>query len=407
MRSPRLFHTHVPYTALPDSVKTADFKFVYIAKNPKDTLVSMWHFFNKLRKPQQVLEPELEGPRQGAVFKHEDLKRNPITEVKKLASFKGKPFSDDKEVEDVIWQCSLERLKNLEITIHDSEIVELSVIEAMTTKFDIEKFNGRDFSLWKLNMKVILRKDGCLAVISERPIDFKDDNKWIEIDENVMANFHLALADEGYRLWDPTARKVIISMDVIFVEDKLQRKEEDISAKKLETTQIHVEKEFEQGDSSKAEPTHDEQELESSEAPTTQDVEPSTYQEAINNSDASQWMMAMQEEIEALHKNNTWDLVPLPQGRKPIGNKWVFKIKRNGDDQVERYRARLVVKGYAQKEEHRDVKTTFLHGNLEEEIYMLHPEVGSLMFAMICTRSDIAQTMGVVSRYMANPGKEY
>ena len=113
----------------------------------------------------------------------------------------------------------------------------------------------------------------------------------------------------------------------------------------------------------------------------------------------------MQEEIEALHKNNTWDLVPLPQGRKPIGNKWVFKIKRNGDDQVERYRVRLVVKRYAQKEcidfneifspvvllttvrvilemcatlnlhlEQLDVKTTFLHGNLEEEIYMLQPE---------------------------------
>ena len=59
---------------------------------------------------------------------------------------------------------------------------------------------------------------------------------------------------------------------------------------------------------------------------------------------------AMQEEIEALHKNNTWDLVPLPQGRNAIGKKWVYKIKRNGNVQMERYRARLVVKGYAQKE---------------------------------------------------------
>ena len=117
------------------------------------------------------------------------------------------------------------------------------------------------------------------------------------------------------------------------------------------------------------------------------------------------WMIAMQEEMEALHKNKTWDLITLPQGRKTIGNKWVYKIKRDGNDQVERYRARFVVKGFAQKEgidfneiftpvvrltiikvvlamcatfdlhlEQLDVKTAFLHGNLEEEIYMLQSE---------------------------------
>ncbi|GKB99228.1 gag-pol polyprotein [Tanacetum coccineum] len=79
----------------------------------------------------------------------------------------------------------------------------------------------------------------------------------------------------------------------------------------------------------------------------TDEGESSTLQEALNNPDASFWKEAMQEEIEALYKNKTWELVPLPGGRKPIGNKWVYKIKRNGDDQVEKYHARLVVKEYA------------------------------------------------------------
>ncbi|GJR12854.1 retrovirus-related pol polyprotein from transposon TNT 1-94 [Tanacetum coccineum] len=237
---------------------------------------------------------------------------------------------------------------------------------------------------------------------------------------------------KGYRLWDPTAHKVVVSRDVVFMEDKVQENEESDSTTR-ETTTIQMEKEFQSNDSSEAVPQHEVNETTESQAPTTrtsdrerrrpgwqsdyvmesnvayclltEEGEPSTLQEALNNPDASFWKEAMQEEIEALHKNKTWELVPLPGGRKPIGNKWVYKIKRNGDDQVERYRARLVVKGYAQKEgidfneifspvvrittirvvlamcatydlhlEQLDVKTAFLHGNLDEEIYMLQPE---------------------------------
>ena len=57
----------------------------------------------------------------------------------------------------------------------------------------------------------------------------------------------------------------------------------------------------------------------------------------------------MQEEVKALHNNQVWKLVPLPPRRKVIRNKWVYMIKHDSNDQVERYRVRSVVKRYAKK----------------------------------------------------------
>lgn len=58
-------------------------------------------------------------------------------------------------------------------------------------------------------------------------------------------------------------------------------------------------------------------------------------------------MKAMQEEIMALDKNNIWDLVDLPDNRKPIDNKWIFKKKFQADGIMEKYKARLITKGYS------------------------------------------------------------
>lgn len=64
----------------------------------------------------------------------------------------------------------------------------------MTTKYEIEKFNGNNFSLWKLKMKAILRKDNCIDAIQEKLVEMTDQ-KWKEIDNNAIANLHLAMAD--------------------------------------------------------------------------------------------------------------------------------------------------------------------------------------------------------------------
>jgi hypothetical protein len=130
------------------------------------------------------------------------------------------------------------------------------------------------------------------------------------------------------------------------------------------------------------------------------DDDPRNVREAVDSEDGKLWKNAMDEEMAALDKNEAWDLVELSTGTNFIGNKWVFKKKLNAKGKVEKYKSQLVAKGYSQVEgidfgeifspiakltsiifllsidvafdfvEHMDVKTTFLHGDLEEEIYM-------------------------------------
>ncbi|CAI0437818.1 unnamed protein product [Linum tenue] len=147
----RLLQTHLAYTCLPEAVKNSGrgSKIVHVTRNPKDTLVSMWHFYNKVFEcPAGGTSP---FPMEGAVesfcsgvlpwgpfyehvvgyweeskkrpddvffLKYEDLCRDPKEHVRKLASFLGKPFppvGDDEEVEKVLWLSSLGRLKELEV----------------------------------------------------------------------------------------------------------------------------------------------------------------------------------------------------------------------------------------------------------------------------------------------------
>ena len=80
------------------------------------------------------------------------------------------------------------------------------------------------------------------------------------------------------------------------------------------------------------------------------DDDPRTAREAVDSEDENQWKRAMDEEMVSLDKNEGWDLMELPTGRKSIGRKWVFKRKLNAKGKVEKYKARLVAKGYSQVE---------------------------------------------------------
>jgi transposase InsO family protein len=135
------------------------------------------------------------------------------------------------------------------------------------------------------------------------------------------------------------------------------------------------------------------------------DDDPVTYAKAMSRDDHGQWQAAMESELDSIHRTGTWTLTDLPKGRQPIGCKWVYKIKRKADGSVDRYKARLVAKGFSQKEgvdyketfapvakftsirlllalaaredyeiHQMDVKTAFLHGDLDVDIYMRQPE---------------------------------
>ena len=74
--------------------------------------------------------------------------------------------------------------------------------------------------------------------------------------------------------------------------------------------------------------------------------EPHTYREASTD---PLWQIAIKEELDALSKNHTWDLVILPLGKSVVGCKWIYKIKTRFDGSIERYKAHLVAKGFTQE----------------------------------------------------------
>ena len=78
--------------------------------------------------------------------------------------------------------------------------------------------------------------------------------------------------------------------------------------------------------------------------------DPINFRQALESSKSQEWIDAMNEEIKSMKDNDVWDLVPLPEGVKPIGCKWIFKTKRDSKGDMERYKARLIAKGYTQKE---------------------------------------------------------
>ncbi|GJR30555.1 retrotransposon protein, putative, ty1-copia subclass [Tanacetum coccineum] len=78
--------------------------------------------------------------------------------------------------------------------------------------------------------------------------------------------------------------------------------------------------------------------------------EPTSYREVETSSEGHQWKEANKSEIDSILQNHTWELVDLPPGCKPLGYKWIFKKKMKVDGTIDKYKARLVIKGFRQCE---------------------------------------------------------
>ncbi|KAL0454379.1 UNVERIFIED_CONTAM: Retrovirus-related Pol polyprotein from transposon TNT 1-94 [Sesamum latifolium] len=229
-------------------------------------------------------------------------------------------------------------------------------------------------------------------------------------------------SSKGYKYFDPIAKKVVISRDVEFEEDaswnwNIQKGEMYHFLPHLEEEE-NEEQEVEGDNSTPSSPSSSDQ---SPRYRSISDIynatermnghnlfclfmndEPLSFEEAIKE---KKWTQAMEEEIDSIEKNYTWELATLPSGHKTIGVKCVYKIKRNTKGEVERYKARLVAKEYKQKygvayEEvfapvarletirlliafavqnrwlihQMDVKSALLNGTLKEEVYVNQPE---------------------------------
>jgi hypothetical protein len=207
---------------------------------------------------------------------------------------------------------------------------------------------------------------------------------------------------KAYRIFQPQNGRILVSRDVNFMEDKQWKWEQpeeklESSTEKQESPILEI-----INDNIDDEPVRGTRSLaEIYESSNIAICEPAEFEEVVKK---SEWIEAMHEELRMIEKNDTWVLMDKPLHKKAIGVKWVYRTKQNSDGSINKYKARLVVKGYAQvfgvdfskmfaqvarldtiilllavaaqknwKVYQVDVKSAFLNGYLQEEIYIEQP----------------------------------
>lgn len=238
------------------------------------------------------------------------------------------------------------------------------------------------------NLKIF----GCLS------FSYVPQVKRDKLDKKAEAGIFIGYSStsKAYRIFQPQNGKIIVSRDTKFMEDK-QWSWEESSEKQLPVNSQYLD------DSEDDDPVRGTRSLSDIyERSNVAVFEPAEFKEAEKD---DKWIEAMREELRMIEKNGTWELVDRPENRKIIGVKWVYRTKLNADGSVNKHKARLVVKGYSQvygvdfsetfspvarldtirmllalaaqkgwKLYHLDVKSAFLNGYLQEEIYVEQPK---------------------------------
>ena len=275
------------------------------------------------------------------------------------------------------------------------------------------------------------------------------DNTRVKLDAKSFKCILLGVSEESkaYRLFDPLSNKIIVSRDVVFEEDQQWNWDDGHKQAILAELEWETEEETEvedEGDGEESEVNEeygetepeydggnisneehlpseirarrppvwmrdyeteqglsDEEHVNQAHLALFTDGDPISFAEVVKS---EKWKKAMDQEIQTIEKNDTWELIVLPLGGKTIGVKWVFKTKFNDNGEVDKYKARLVAKGYCQQYGidyveifapvarldtirivislatqkawviyQLDVKSAFLHGEITEEVFVEQP----------------------------------
>ncbi|GAU32260.1 hypothetical protein TSUD_53880 [Trifolium subterraneum] len=255
---------------------------------------------------------------------------------------------------------------------------------------------------------------GCIAYVHI------PDNLRKKIDEKSTVCIHLGISEESkaFKLYDPVKEKIVISKDVKFDENKQWNWEtneiECVSKNKViidvENIEDHVDSDTcstsnhsENGVDNQNDSPHNDEIVPDSEE-SSDENEQFGLGKRVSRKPGYLDDYTMDNEIAAIESNDTWELAELPSGAKKIGVKWIYKTKYNEQGKIEKHKARLVAKGYAQQHGidyneifapvarwdtirtilalaaergwyvfQLDVKSAFLHGDLEEEVYVEQP----------------------------------